>query len=296
MIRRGLNKKMAPSFGVPSVTVDSKVWRAAAALGRLYASLRLFVNCFQPSFKLAEKHRDGAQVRKRYHKPATPYQRLLDDPRTSRDVRLRVSSMYATLDPVRLLQDIRTSQQKLVDMADTSVTTESGSISAPTIDQFLASLKTIWRHGQANPTARTKPKVPRSRRRPDPLAAVKQQIEIWFTAEPSRTARELLDRLKVENPSLYHDGHLRTLQRRLKGLRRQAAKHLVLGSHPVEKPAASTVEPDQPDASRSLATAQWEARVAGGLLPRGTPVFSSPELPPAGNNYDEATFGGSGTS
>jgi hypothetical protein len=66
--------------------------------------------------------------------------------------------------------------------------------------------------------------------------------------------------------------------------------------HPVEKPAASTVEPDQPDASRSLATAQWEARVAGGLLPRGTPVFSSPELPPAGNNYDEATFGGSGTS
>ncbi len=40
---------------------------AASALARLYASVRLFVNVFQPSFKLAEKERDGARVRKRYH-------------------------------------------------------------------------------------------------------------------------------------------------------------------------------------------------------------------------------------
>src|ERR1700710_2882562 len=38
---------------------------AAAELGRLYASARLFINYFQPSFKLAEKHRDGARVRKK---------------------------------------------------------------------------------------------------------------------------------------------------------------------------------------------------------------------------------------
>ncbi len=121
---------------------------AAAELSRLYASARLFVNYFQPSFKLAEKQRDGAQVRKRYHKPATPYQRLLDDPRTPADVRLQIGSVYATLDPVRLLQDIRARQQKLVEIADAPVaTTEAGSISPPTIDQFLASLKTAWREG-----------------------------------------------------------------------------------------------------------------------------------------------------
>ena len=40
---------------------------AAAALAELYRSVRLFVNFFQPSFKLAEKSRDGAVVRKRYH-------------------------------------------------------------------------------------------------------------------------------------------------------------------------------------------------------------------------------------
>lgn len=52
---------------------------AARVLAELYASSRLFVNFFQPSFKLAEKHRDGAKVHKRYHPPATPYQRLLDE-------------------------------------------------------------------------------------------------------------------------------------------------------------------------------------------------------------------------
>ena len=34
----------------------------AQALARLYAVSRFFVNFFQPSFKLAEKSREGAQV------------------------------------------------------------------------------------------------------------------------------------------------------------------------------------------------------------------------------------------
>ena len=53
---------------------------AAAALAALYRSLRLFVNFFQPSFKLAFKSRDGAKVTKRYHVPATPHQRLVPRP------------------------------------------------------------------------------------------------------------------------------------------------------------------------------------------------------------------------
>jgi hypothetical protein len=203
---------------------------AAAELGRLYNSVRLFVNYFQPSFKLAEKQRDGAQVRKRYHKPATPYQRLVDDPRTQANVRQQVASVYATLDPVRLLQDIRTRQQTLVEIADAPVATEAGLNAPAALDQFLASLKTAWREGEANPTAKAKAKVPRLRRRPDPLASVNQQIESWFAAEPWRTSREFLDRLQVQHPQLYRDGHLRTLQRRLKILRRQAAHNLVLGS------------------------------------------------------------------
>ena len=54
---------------------------AAAALARLYGAMRLFVNFCQHSFKLAAKARNGSQVRKRYHPPATPCQRLLADAR-----------------------------------------------------------------------------------------------------------------------------------------------------------------------------------------------------------------------
>src|SRR5215470_1928229 len=93
---------------------------AATALARLYATVRLFANFFQPSFKLAEKERDGARVRKRYHRPATPCQRLLADPRTSQEVRDRVTALYADVDPVRLLSDMRTAQQQLVDIAERS--------------------------------------------------------------------------------------------------------------------------------------------------------------------------------
>ncbi|MET4324038.1 hypothetical protein ABIC02_007830 [Bradyrhizobium sp. RT5a] len=47
----------------------------ARVMGRLYAAARLYVNFFQPSFKLKEKRREGAKVIKRYHAPLTPYQR-----------------------------------------------------------------------------------------------------------------------------------------------------------------------------------------------------------------------------
>jgi hypothetical protein len=50
---------------------------ATAALAQLYAASRLYVNFFQPSFKLKSKTRDGARVSKKYHRPATPCDRLL---------------------------------------------------------------------------------------------------------------------------------------------------------------------------------------------------------------------------
>ena len=62
-------------------------WAAARELARLYAAARLFVNFFQPSFKLIGKSREGALVRKRYDASATPCQRLLTDPRTPQKVR-----------------------------------------------------------------------------------------------------------------------------------------------------------------------------------------------------------------
>ena len=203
---------------------------AAATLAKLYATVRLFVNFFQPSFKLAEKERDGARVRKRYHKPATPYQRLMAHPGTPENVRQRLKQVYATLDPVLLLRDMRAAQLRLVEIADTPERITPDDAARPTLDLFLVGLRTAWKAGEVRPTARTKPPAKRGRRRPDPLAAVTAQLQMWFNAEPWRTGRELLDKLQAEQPGHYPDGLIRTLQRRLKIWRAERAHEMVFGS------------------------------------------------------------------
>jgi hypothetical protein len=203
---------------------------AAAALARLYASLRLFVNFFQPSFKLAAKARDGAQIRKKYHPPATPFQRLLADTRISEDVRGRVNTIDATLDPVLLLKEIRAAHEHLVEIADRPATAETTAPSAPTIEQFLSGLRTVWQEGEVRPTNKPKAKAPRGRRRPDPLAKVTELLREWFEAEPWRTSRELFERLQEAHPGLFPDGQLRTLQRRVKTWRHVLAHKMVFGA------------------------------------------------------------------
>lgn len=79
--------------------------------------MRLFVNFFQPSFKLLEKQRNGAMVKKLYSSPATPHQRILSDARTGLEVRDRLVRMSEQLDPVTLLRNIRAGQQRLADIA-----------------------------------------------------------------------------------------------------------------------------------------------------------------------------------
>ena len=62
----------------------------------------------------------------------------------------------------------------------------------------------------------------------------------WFEAEPWRTSRELLERLQGENPGVYPDGQLRTVQRRVKGWRREVAHRLVFGPAAPDEPAPSS--------------------------------------------------------
>jgi hypothetical protein len=203
--------------------------QATRELAKLYASTRLFVNFFQPSFKLKEKHRDGAKVVKRYHRPATPYQRLLADPRTLDETRCRLKALYATLDPVRLLRDIRLAQEMLVEIADTPGDPVSADGGALPLEEFLSGLRIAWRGGEVRPTARAKPPAKRERRRPDPLRAVSPELEEWFADEPWRTSRQFLERLQARYPGRYPDGLIRTVQRRMKIWRGARAHELVFG-------------------------------------------------------------------
>ncbi|MCK1422218.1 hypothetical protein IVB15_05085 [Bradyrhizobium sp. 182] len=73
----------------------------------------LYVNFFQPSFKLKEKRSEGAKVIKRYHLPSTPYDRALAHPRVTAAVKKRLRDQYRSLDLVALLAEIRATQEEL---------------------------------------------------------------------------------------------------------------------------------------------------------------------------------------
>jgi hypothetical protein len=90
----------------------------ARVMARLYAAARLYVNFFQPSFKLKEKRREGAKVIKRYHDPCTPYERALAHPMVAEAVKERLRMRYRTLDPVALLAEIRAAQEELGNRID----------------------------------------------------------------------------------------------------------------------------------------------------------------------------------
>ena len=90
---------------------------ATRALAQLYAVSRLYINFFQPSFKLKSKTREGARVTKRYHAPMTPCERLLSLPSVDEAIKAQLRSQLAQLDPVRLLHDIRAAQHELAAFA-----------------------------------------------------------------------------------------------------------------------------------------------------------------------------------
>src|ERR1700716_1486918 len=90
----------------------------ARMMARLYAAARLYVNFFQPSFKLKEKRREGAKVIKRYHPPSTPCERALAHPKVAAAVKTRLRDQYRTLDPVALLAEIRAVQEELGNRVD----------------------------------------------------------------------------------------------------------------------------------------------------------------------------------
>jgi hypothetical protein len=202
---------------------------AAAALSRLYAASRLFVNFFQPSFKLASKTRVGAKVRKTYHAPETPYARLLLSAAVPDAMKDRLRAVAIQLDPLRLLEEIRSVQHHLAALAageTTHVPRAEGNL-----DAFLAGLATAWQHGEVRATHRRTPRPARDwRTRKDPFESAWPCVRTWLEAEPDRIGRELFVRLQGELPGVFPDGQLRTFQRRVREWRHVAARQLVFAS------------------------------------------------------------------
>ena len=169
----------------------------------------------------------GARVTKRYHVPETPCGRLLQSEAVPGTTKERLRAIATTLDPLRLLDEIRTVQHELAGIA-TGKPLRVDLHRDADLDQFLKSLATAWHGGEVRPTHQSKPKPARHwRTHKDAFEAVWPRVLGWLRQEPDRSGSELLLRLQAEQPGVFPDAQLRTLQRRLKVWRRTAARELV---------------------------------------------------------------------
>jgi hypothetical protein len=91
---------------------------AYRSLERLYYTVRLYLNFFQPTMKLISKTRHGAKVHKVYEMAQTPYQRLLKLGIRSPARQAELAAIYAGLNPVLLLKQINANLAQLWKLAD----------------------------------------------------------------------------------------------------------------------------------------------------------------------------------
>ena len=146
---------------------------AGQALAHLYGAMRLYVNHFQPSFKLLDKSRDGGTVRKRYEKPATPCDRQLKRADVSEETKQRLRNSRVELDPVSLLHTIQEAQTAFASIKDSAPVSASTSES---LEQFLGKLPDLWKQGEVRAThesdAQKARKLHTWRTRADPFEGV----------------------------------------------------------------------------------------------------------------------------
>lgn len=181
---------------------------AARAITRLYGACRLFVNFFQPSFKLAAKQRDGAKVTKRYQPPRTPCERLRES--TPRAVRSKLSEIAAALDPLKLLEEIRAVQAYLAALVD-GETPPPATCEPPNLAAFLASLSSAWHAGEIRPTfsIEAKPRCLRSLQKVTTQAPIASPTEAIEPEIPSSVAVTPAITPEKPKPVYAEPGHAR---------------------------------------------------------------------------------------
>jgi len=201
-------------------------------LTELYRALRLYMNCFQPSMKLASKEREGSKVRRTYDQAQTPMQRLLASGIVTEAKQQELVRITEALDPMRLLTQLEQLQKALWRHA---VIASSETMASPVPVRFEIAHCTeepVPRDGlphtppsllkQARKRKYQKTGRPHDwRTRKDPFEGEWEQIIAWVQAEPELTGVEIFRRLQQRSPGRYRPTQCRTLQRGLAKLRAQ---------------------------------------------------------------------------
>lgn len=220
---------------------------ATAALRRLYECSRLYINFFQPSFKLKAKQREGARVHKSYHLPLTPYRRLMERDDVPPGTKEKLRQTMEGLDPVLLLKQIREAQDTVMALMQN----RTPETVAPSVAAFVSSLATAWRAGEVRPTHRQASKPGRGwRTRKDPFAEVWPVLLGWLEERPDVEAKEMLKRLQASGYGEFSDGQLRTLQRRVRMWRMRIVQQLVYGT---DRPAPQNGPPAEVHSQKETA-------------------------------------------
>lgn len=68
---------------------------------------RLFKNFFCPVIKLISKERDGGKLHRKYDKPRTPYQRIMESDEISNEKKVELEKIYLSLNPAELKRQIK---------------------------------------------------------------------------------------------------------------------------------------------------------------------------------------------
>jgi hypothetical protein len=231
--------------------------QATETLASLYEVSRLYINFFQPSFKLKSKTRHGAKVTKRYEAPLTPLERVLRSASIPEATKRRLRAQFRALDPLELLRRMREAQQHVAECSETgTASTETKSSGRIPLADFLASLGTAWQDGEVRPTHHRKARVAHTwRSREDPFEHTWPTIQQWLETEPGITAKKLHERLVAMAPAMYSGAQLRTLQRRVKAWRSNRARELVtriLGDADAGKADAATQRQPSPQNKRTV--------------------------------------------
>jgi hypothetical protein len=213
----------------------------ARVIARLYAAARLYVNFFQPSFKLKERRREGAKVIKRYHDPSTPYERALAHSMVTEAVKERLRAQYRTLDPVALLAEIRSAQEELGNRIDRRAggalrEPATGKSDGTAVVHRSTAESAAFARGLGNDLARGEPRATHRRpkrhykkrvRMPSKLDPHVALIEGWLTAEPKLTAIAIVGRLAELHPDQFGRKQHSIVQRLLRALRKSAARRFI---------------------------------------------------------------------
>ena len=109
------------NWSVPRRLIGYDRYNTKAAyeqMQRLYESVRLYVNFFQPVRKLVSKERVGAKVKKHYDLARTPYRRLLATDALDESKRQSLLALHDRLNPVKLRAEIEEALEDLWELAD----------------------------------------------------------------------------------------------------------------------------------------------------------------------------------